>query len=121
MSPRHQRRGQAGRSGVNLCVETWTTTNSSILLLFTDCRPRIPTVTSTGCPEVLEPMRPGPLIRRSFGPYERVITEAYRRVFTKLDDFIGLVLVWVPQARRILEVGCGEGAITERLVEAYPD
>jgi 2-polyprenyl-3-methyl-5-hydroxy-6-metoxy-1,4-benzoquinol methylase len=66
-------------------------------------------------------MRPGPLIRRSFGPYERVITEAYRRVFTKLDDFIGLVLVWVPQARRILEVGCGEGAITERLVKAYPD
>jgi 2-polyprenyl-3-methyl-5-hydroxy-6-metoxy-1,4-benzoquinol methylase len=66
-------------------------------------------------------MRPGPLIRRSFGPYERAITEVYRGIFTKLDDFIRLVLAWVPRARRILEVGCGEGAITERLVKAYPD
>jgi 2-polyprenyl-3-methyl-5-hydroxy-6-metoxy-1,4-benzoquinol methylase len=66
-------------------------------------------------------MRPGPLIRRSFGRYERAITEAYRGIFTKLDDFVDLVVGWVPQAPRILEVGCGEGAITERLVKAYPE
>ena len=28
--------------------------------------------------------------------------------------------VWVPEPRRILEVGCGEGAMTERLTKAYP-
>jgi len=32
-------------------------------------------------------MRPGPLIRRLFGPYEREITEAYRRLFIDLDEF----------------------------------
>jgi 2-polyprenyl-3-methyl-5-hydroxy-6-metoxy-1,4-benzoquinol methylase len=65
-------------------------------------------------------MRPGPLIRGLFGPYERVITEAYRGLFVDLDDFAGRLQVWVPQPRRILEVGCGEGAMTERLSRAYP-
>lgn len=66
-------------------------------------------------------MRPGPLIRRLFGPYERAVTEAYRKLFVDLDDFVGHLQVWVPQARRILEVGCGEGGITERLTGAYPE
>jgi len=65
-------------------------------------------------------MRPGPLIRGLFGPYERAITEAYRRLFVDLDDFVDRLQVWVPRARRILEVGCGEGALTERLSRAYP-
>jgi 2-polyprenyl-3-methyl-5-hydroxy-6-metoxy-1,4-benzoquinol methylase len=66
-------------------------------------------------------MRPGPLIRRLFGPFEREITEAYRRIFIDLGDFADRLQAWVPQAARILEVGCGEGAMTERLVHAYPD
>jgi 2-polyprenyl-3-methyl-5-hydroxy-6-metoxy-1,4-benzoquinol methylase len=66
-------------------------------------------------------MRPGPLVRRCFGPYERAVTEVYRRLFVDLDHFVDFVRIWVPQARRILEVGCGEGAMTERLVKAYPD
>jgi SAM-dependent methyltransferase len=65
-------------------------------------------------------MRPGPLIRGLFGPYERAITEAYRRLFVDLDDFVDRLQVWVPQPCRILEVGCGEGAMTERLSAAYP-
>jgi 2-polyprenyl-3-methyl-5-hydroxy-6-metoxy-1,4-benzoquinol methylase len=65
-------------------------------------------------------MRPGPLIRGLFGPYERAITEACRRLFVDLDDFVDRLQVWVPQPRRILEVGCGEGAMTERLSAAYP-
>lgn len=65
-------------------------------------------------------MRPGPLIRRLLGPYERQVTEAYRRLFVDLDDFVDRLQVWMPQARRILEVGCGEGAMTERLCRAYP-
>ena len=63
-------------------------------------------------------MRPGPLVRRLFGPYE--ITEADRRLFVDLDDFMDRLQVWVRQPRRILEVGCGEGAMTERLSRAYP-
>ncbi|HEX6442916.1 MAG TPA: class I SAM-dependent methyltransferase [Stellaceae bacterium] len=65
-------------------------------------------------------MRPGPLIRRAFGPYEAAAAEAYRRAFVDLDDFVERLRNWAPASRRILEVGCGEGAIAERLAKAYP-
>ncbi len=65
-------------------------------------------------------MRPGPLIRRLFGPHERRVAEAYRRIFVDLDELAGLMSAWVPRAQRILEVGCGEGAMTERIARAYP-
>lgn len=63
---------------------------------------------------------PGPLIRRMFGPCEHGVAEAYRRIYVNLDDLARLMCNWVPQAQRILEVGCGEGAMTERLVRTYP-
>jgi 2-polyprenyl-3-methyl-5-hydroxy-6-metoxy-1,4-benzoquinol methylase len=65
-------------------------------------------------------MQPGPAIRRLFGPYEYKVAEAYRHIFVNLDDFARLIHTWVPQARRILEVGCGEGAMTERITRIYP-
>ena len=65
-------------------------------------------------------MRAGPLIRRLFGPYEYAVAEAYRRIFVDLDEFAELMCAWVPQAQKILEVGCGEGAMTERIVRTYP-
>lgn len=65
-------------------------------------------------------MRPGPQVRRMFGPYEHAIAEIYRRFFIDLDSFAGLMRQWVPQARNVLEVGCGEGAVTERIVSSYP-
>jgi 2-polyprenyl-6-hydroxyphenyl methylase/3-demethylubiquinone-9 3-methyltransferase len=55
-----------------------------------------------------------------FGPFEHAVAEAYRRIFVDLDEFVGLMSAWIPEASRILEVGCGEGAVTERLVLAYP-
>jgi 2-polyprenyl-6-hydroxyphenyl methylase/3-demethylubiquinone-9 3-methyltransferase len=55
-----------------------------------------------------------------FGPYERGVAEAYRRIFINLDAFAELMSAWVPQAHKILEVGCGEGAMTERIVRTYP-
>jgi len=66
-------------------------------------------------------MRPGPLIRGLFGRYELAITETYRRLFVDLDDFTDRLQDWVPRPHRILGVGCGEGAMTERLSRAYPD
>jgi len=65
-------------------------------------------------------MRPGPLIRRCFGPYERAISEAYRKIFVDLDELAGIMSRWVPRAQKILEVGCGEGLMTERIVRTYP-
>jgi SAM-dependent methyltransferase len=65
-------------------------------------------------------VRPGPSIRRMFGPYERWAAETYRRIFIDLDDFVEWIRDRVPQPHRILEIGCGEGAVTDRLVTAFP-
>lgn len=65
-------------------------------------------------------MHLGPLVRQLFGPYEHGVADVYRRIFVNLDDLANLMCAWVPQAQRILEVGCGEGAMTERLVRSYP-
>jgi trans-aconitate methyltransferase len=63
----------------------------------------------------------GPAIRRAFGPFEHRVTAAYRSIYVDLDDYVDAVVAWMPDAREILEVGCGEGAVTERLAAAYPD
>lgn len=62
----------------------------------------------------------GPRVRRLFGPFERQVAEAYRRAFTDLDDLVRVLKAWVPSGAELLEVGCGEGAVTERLTRAYP-
>ena len=66
-------------------------------------------------------MKVGPLIRKLFGPYERQISEAYRSIYIDIDSFVELTRQWKPSANKILEVGCGEGAVTERLNTAYPN
>lgn len=66
-------------------------------------------------------MEIGPAIRGLFGPYERQISEAYRSIYLDIDAFVGQIARWEPKAQRILEVGCGEGAVTQRLSAAYPD
>jgi 2-polyprenyl-3-methyl-5-hydroxy-6-metoxy-1,4-benzoquinol methylase len=65
-------------------------------------------------------MRLGPLIRRLLGPYERPVTELYRRTFIDLDEFVRIIAAWVLDPRRILEIGCGEGAVAERLATSFP-
>ena len=44
----------------------------------------------------------------------------YRSVFVHLDAFVGSVHAHVPAATEILEVGCGDGLVTERLALAFP-
>lgn len=62
----------------------------------------------------------GPVIRRLFGPYERQIGEIYRSLYIDIDSFVDTITQWIPNASRILEVGCGEGSVTERIAAAYP-
>jgi 2-polyprenyl-6-hydroxyphenyl methylase/3-demethylubiquinone-9 3-methyltransferase len=66
-------------------------------------------------------MNLGPFIRGLFGRYERRISEGYRSIYIDMDAFVDQMRRWKPSAKRILEVGCGEGAVTERLRAAYPD
>jgi 2-polyprenyl-3-methyl-5-hydroxy-6-metoxy-1,4-benzoquinol methylase len=62
----------------------------------------------------------GPFIRKMFGRYERQISEAYRSIYLDIDEFIDQVRRWCPDPRTVLEVGCGEGAVSERLYGAFP-
>jgi 2-polyprenyl-3-methyl-5-hydroxy-6-metoxy-1,4-benzoquinol methylase len=65
-------------------------------------------------------MKLGPLVRRMFGPYERQISDVYRSIYVDIDAFVRQVHQWQPLAAKILEVGCGEGAVTQRLRETFP-
>jgi 2-polyprenyl-3-methyl-5-hydroxy-6-metoxy-1,4-benzoquinol methylase len=62
----------------------------------------------------------GAFVRRLCGPYEHSFSEAYRSIYLDLDAFAECIQIWKPNANRILEIGCGEGAVTERLAKIYP-
>jgi 2-polyprenyl-6-hydroxyphenyl methylase/3-demethylubiquinone-9 3-methyltransferase len=62
----------------------------------------------------------GPAVRGLFGRHEHRVAALYRAIFVDIDAYARQIGDWVPAARRILEVGCGEGAVTERLVRLYP-
>ncbi len=63
----------------------------------------------------------GAIVRKAFGPLEPKVAEAYRELYMSLEDYAAQLHDWAPQASRILEVGGGEGAVTEILAAAYPD
>jgi len=65
-------------------------------------------------------MSMGARIRGLFGPYEHKVAALYRSIFIDLDDYARQLPRWLPEAARILEVGCGEGAVTEKLAAQYP-
>ena len=62
----------------------------------------------------------GQTVRRLFGRHEARISELYRGLFVNVDAFVATVKGWVPEATNVLEVGCGEGAVTQRLAASYP-
>jgi SAM-dependent methyltransferase len=72
-----------------------------------------------GSPE-MKPMSIGARVRGLFGPYERPVAEAYRSIYIDLDDWARQLHSWAPDALNILEVGCGEGAMSERLLTTFP-
>jgi 2-polyprenyl-6-hydroxyphenyl methylase/3-demethylubiquinone-9 3-methyltransferase len=61
----------------------------------------------------------GPIIRQMLGPLERPISEFYRGIFIDLTAFVDQIRRWAP-ASNILDLGCGEGAVSERLVIGFP-
>lgn len=62
----------------------------------------------------------GRFVRRAFGRYERRVSEIYRSMFVQLDDFVRSVRAQIPAPAEILEIGCGDGLVTERLALAFP-
>jgi 2-polyprenyl-3-methyl-5-hydroxy-6-metoxy-1,4-benzoquinol methylase len=61
----------------------------------------------------------GPIVRQKLGPLERPISEFYRGIFVNLDAFVDQIEHWT-SGSNILELGCGEGAVVERLARKYP-
>jgi 2-polyprenyl-6-hydroxyphenyl methylase/3-demethylubiquinone-9 3-methyltransferase len=62
----------------------------------------------------------GPQIRHRLGRLEIPAAEAYRNRFINLDD-LATTLASLTTAKRILEIGCGDGALAERLCRVFPD
>ena len=62
----------------------------------------------------------GSAVRSLFGPAEPAVARAYRRIFVDVEalarEVAGLVA-----ARRVLEVGAGEGQFTEALARVFPE
>src|SRR5438270_6458336 len=62
----------------------------------------------------------GSIIRGGLGPLERPVANLYRRYFIDLGR-LAQQIRGATRARRILEVGCGEGALVEQLKEQFPE
>jgi 2-polyprenyl-3-methyl-5-hydroxy-6-metoxy-1,4-benzoquinol methylase len=62
----------------------------------------------------------GTAVRTRLGRWEVPAAELYRSAFINLDDLATSLASLVP-AKRILEIGCGDGAMADRLCTAYPD
>lgn len=63
----------------------------------------------------------GPVVRRSLGPLEPVAARAYRDAFIDLDSLAVTIASVTPDARRVLEIGCGDGAVATALRKVLPD
>jgi 2-polyprenyl-3-methyl-5-hydroxy-6-metoxy-1,4-benzoquinol methylase len=61
----------------------------------------------------------GPIVRQMLGPLERPISDLYRGTFINLNALVRQIKQW-GDASNILELGCGEGAVVERLAIEYP-
>lgn len=61
----------------------------------------------------------GRLIRARLGRYERPVADAYRALFLDLGHVVDLVAEGGAPGR-VLEVGCGEGALASRLTRRFP-
>jgi 2-polyprenyl-6-hydroxyphenyl methylase/3-demethylubiquinone-9 3-methyltransferase len=62
----------------------------------------------------------GTVVRHRLGRFERVASDAYRSWFVDLAA-LASTLASLGPARRIVEVGCGEGALAEHLLAVFPD
>jgi 2-polyprenyl-3-methyl-5-hydroxy-6-metoxy-1,4-benzoquinol methylase len=63
----------------------------------------------------------GPLVRSSLGRFERPATDLYRSLFFNVGAFVRGICVCAGSPRRVLEIGCGAGIVTEHLSNAFAD
>ena len=61
----------------------------------------------------------GARVRRMFGPLEPTITDLYRSFFVNIPD-LARRLQHLASPARVLEVGCGEGALVTQMARVWP-
>jgi len=61
----------------------------------------------------------GSAVRHRLGPFEGVASELYRGRFIDLDSLV-TTIVSLGDPERIVEIGCGEGAVATRLLAELP-
>jgi 2-polyprenyl-3-methyl-5-hydroxy-6-metoxy-1,4-benzoquinol methylase len=67
------------------------------------------------------PQRPiGPRIRSLFGCHEKYVSSLYRSLFVDLWLAVKEIEA-ISSPKTILEIGCGEGSLTELLARCYPN
>lgn len=66
-------------------------------------------------------MSPGQIARRLLGRRFKPLGNAYRRIFVNLDTIARTFSDLLPQRSRILDIGGGDGALVERLLNLRPD
>lgn len=66
-------------------------------------------------------MSVGAIVRRGLGPLERRAIVAYRNRFIDLGALADTLVAAAPDARRILEIGCGDGMMADALLRRLPD
>jgi 2-polyprenyl-6-hydroxyphenyl methylase/3-demethylubiquinone-9 3-methyltransferase len=64
-------------------------------------------------------MSVGALVRRTCGPLEPFVTAAYRSCFFDVEAFVRRLQSVISPAR-VLEIGCGEGAVSTSMTRAWP-
>ena len=62
----------------------------------------------------------GPWVREMLGRWEPHAADVYRGLFFSLDSFVDQLAQRVTP-ERVLEVGCGEGALMTRMARRWPD
>jgi 2-polyprenyl-3-methyl-5-hydroxy-6-metoxy-1,4-benzoquinol methylase len=62
----------------------------------------------------------GPGVRRLLGRWEPAAIRVYRSAFIDLDELAAVLATSVPTAKRILEIGCGDGAMAAAVRRALP-
>lgn len=62
----------------------------------------------------------GAAVRRRLGKYEAPASDLYRSLFIDVDALAEVARSLAPEARRIAEIGCGDGSVAEALLAVLP-
>ncbi|RUU05848.1 class I SAM-dependent methyltransferase [Mesorhizobium sp. USDA-HM6] len=66
-------------------------------------------------------LAPGQVARRVLGRHFEPVGNVYRRVFVNLDLIAGFLDGELPSGTKVLDIGGGDGAVIERLLNRRPD